>query len=136
MHNQPRSLKSVTTIKNVYVLTIFTEKLLMHLWSISSTFFARFFRTNVVLATFSRYMYVMCTWKKLPKWRSHEKFVHKNVDEIDTCGLIPPLMIRIIIRILLFFSWNLNLPCFLLKCIDRGFKKWNNYFRGSQANIC
>jgi hypothetical protein len=29
-------------------------------------------------------MYITCTWKKLPKQCSYEKFVRKNVDEIDT----------------------------------------------------
>jgi hypothetical protein len=54
---------------------------------ISSTLYARVFRTNNVSAAFSSYMYVTCTWKKLPKWRSCEKFVRKNVDEIHTDSL-------------------------------------------------
>jgi len=52
--------------------------------SISSTLYARVLRTNVVLAAFSSYMYIMCMWKKLQNGRSYEKFVCKNVDEIDT----------------------------------------------------
>jgi len=36
-----------------------------------------------VLAAFSSYMYVTCTWKKLPKQRSYKKFARNNVDEID-----------------------------------------------------
>jgi len=51
--------------------------------SISSTLYECIFGTNVVSAAFSSYMYVPCTWKKLPKRRSYEKFVRKNVDEID-----------------------------------------------------
>jgi len=54
--------------------------------SISSTLYARVFLTNIVLAAFSSYMYVTCKWKKLPKRRSYEKFVCKNVDEIIITG--------------------------------------------------
>ncbi len=53
--------------------------------SVNLTLYARVFHTNVVLAAFSSYMYVTCTWKKLPNsFCSYEKFVRKNVDEIDT----------------------------------------------------
>jgi len=38
--------------------------------SISSTFYVRIFRTNVILAAF---FLITCTWKKLPKQRLYEK---------------------------------------------------------------
>jgi len=41
--------------------------------SISSTFYVQILLTNVILAAFSSYMYITCTWKKLPKQRSYEK---------------------------------------------------------------
>jgi len=53
---------------------------------ISSTLYARVFRTNVVSADFSSYVYKekAAETKKLLKQRSYQKLVRKNVDEIDT----------------------------------------------------
>jgi len=52
--------------------------------SISSTLYMCIFCTNVISAAFSSYLYITCTWKKLPKQYLYEKFVRKNVDEIHT----------------------------------------------------
>jgi len=52
--------------------------------SISSTFYVRIFRMNVISAAF---FLVTCTWKKLPKRRSYEKRAHIKLMKL-TAGVV------------------------------------------------
>ena len=82
---QLKTWKQLIWVSLFQILTIVNKSVLKlcQVW-ISSTLYARVFRTNVVLTAFSSYMYVTCTWKKLFKRHLYKKFVRKNVDEIDT----------------------------------------------------
>jgi len=56
-----------------------------HLWSISSTFYVRLFRTNVILAAFFYVCTYVCTYiKKAAKTTFVRNIRTFNVDEIDT----------------------------------------------------
>jgi len=66
----------------------FNKQCLWHLWSISSTLYARIFRTNVILAAFVLRMYVCVYVKKAAIMTFVRNIRTFNVDEIDTCTLL------------------------------------------------
>jgi hypothetical protein len=78
----------LANISQVYAVglkrSMLSEGALSPLSSISSTFFARFFYTNVVSAAFFTYIRTYISKKKSCRNNIRTKKARKNIDEIDT----------------------------------------------------